>query len=216
MRHILFLLLLALVFPLRLAQAVEPGESVALPPPVKTGGMPLMEALAARHSSREFTEAPIEDQTLSDLLWAAWGVSRADGHRTAPSAMNNQEIDIYVVRADGAWRYDATAHALVLVTAQDLRRDAGMQPFVWKAPLNLVYVADHGRMKNIPAALRDHYSSADLGFISENVYLYCTSVGLGTVIRGLINREAMAGKLGLGDDQHVLLSQTVGWPDTGE
>ncbi len=216
MRHILFLLLIALVFPLRMAQAVEPGESVALPPPVMTGGMPLMEALAARHSSREFTEAPIDEQTLSDLLWAAWGVSRDDGHRTAPSAMNNQEIDIYVVRADGAWRYDATAHALVLVTAQDLRRDAGMQPFVWKAPLNLVYVADHGRMKNIPAAQRDHYSSADLGFISENVYLYCASVGLGTVIRGLLNRDAMAGKLGLSDDHHVLLSQTVGWPDTGE
>lgn len=216
MRHTLFLVLFALVIPLRTALAVEPGEAGALPPPVTTGGMPLMEALATRHSSREFAEKPIGEQTLSDLLWAAWGVSRPGGHRTAPSAMNNQEIDIYVVRADGAWRYDATAHALVLVTTQDLRRDAGMQPFVWKAPLNLVYVADHGRMKNIPAAQRDHYASADLGFIGQNVYLFCASTGLATVIRGLLNRDAMKGKLGLGDDHHVLLSQTVGWPAEAE
>ena len=212
MRHTLILVLLALVFPLHAALAIEPGEAVALPPAVTSGGMPLMEALATRLSSREFREDPIPDQLLSDLLWAAWGVSRADGHRTAPSAMNNQEIDIYVVRADGAWRYDATAHALVLVTTQDLRRDAGMQPFVWKAPVNLVYVADYGRMKNLPAGQREHYASADLGFIGQNVYLFCASTGLATVIRGLLNRDAMKGKLGLADDQHVLLSQTVGWP----
>jgi SagB-type dehydrogenase family enzyme len=126
--------------------------------------------------------------------------------------MNNQEIEIFVVRADGAWRYDAQDHALVLVTAQDMRRDAGVQPFVWKAPINLVYVADYGKMKNLPANQREHYASADVGFIGQNVYLYCTSVGLGTVIRGLINRTALAGKLGLDDDQHVMLSQTVGWP----
>jgi SagB-type dehydrogenase family enzyme len=216
MRTSLLALLLALVFPLHVALAVEPGASVALPPPVTTGGLPLMEALAKRYSEREFREDPLSDQQLSDLLWAAWGVSHPDnGHRTAPSAMNNQEIDLYVVRADGAWRYDAQAHALVLVTAQDLRRDAGMQPFVWKAPVNLVYVADHARMRNIPAAQREHYASADVGFIAQNVYLYCASTGLGTVIRGLINRDALHGRLGLGDEQHVLLSQTIGWPTEG-
>ena len=213
MRTTLLALLIALVFPLRAALAAEPGESVALPPPVTTGGMPLMEALSKRYSEREFREDPLSEQQLSDLLWAAWGISHPDnGHRTAPSAMNNQELDIYVIRADGAWRYDHVAHALLLVTAQDLRRDAGLQPFVWKAPINLVYVADYGRMKNLPADLREHYSSADMGFIAQNVYLYCTSVGLGTVIRGLLNRDALHGRLGLDDDHHVLLSQTVGWP----
>ena len=213
MRTTLLLVLFALVFPLRTARAIDPGDAVALPPPVTTGGMPLMEALATRHSVREFREDPLTDQQVSDLLWAAWGVSHPDnGHRTAPSAMNNQEIEIFVVRADGAWRYDAQDHALVLVTAQDMRRDAGVQPFVWKAPINLVYVADYGKMKNLPANQREHYASADVGFIGQNVYLYCTSVGLGTVIRGLINRTALAGKLGLDDDQHVMLSQTVGWP----
>jgi nitroreductase len=216
MRTALISILLALAFPLHAALAVEPGESVALPPPVTTGGMPLMEALAKRYSEREYREEPLTDQQLSDLLWAAWGISHPDsGHRTAPSAMNNQELDIYVIRADGAWRYDQVSHALVLVTSMDLRRDAGMQPFVWKAPVNLVYVADHARMRNVPAGLREHYSSANLGFISQNVYLYCTSVGLGTVIRGLLNRDALHGKLGLTDEQHVLLSQTVGWPAGG-
>ncbi len=215
MRHLITAALFAIILPLHTAVAAEPGESVALPPPAKTGGMPLMEALAARKSIREYADKPIDEQTLSDLLWAAWGVSRDDGHRTAPSAMNNQEIDIYVVREDGAWLYDATAHALVLVTVQDLRRDAGMQPYVWKAPLNLIYVADHARMKNIPAAQRELYSSADLGYISQNAYLFCASAGLATVVRGLINRDAVRGKLGLTDDQHVLLAQTVGWPVEG-
>jgi nitroreductase len=206
-------LLFALLFPLSTAQAVEPGDAVALPSPVTTGGMPLMEALAERHSTRAYREDPLDEQQLSDLLWAAWGLSHPEnGHRTAPSAMNNQEIDVYVIRADGAWRYDHKAHSLVLVTGQDLRRDAGMQPFVWKAPVNLVYVADHARMRNVPAAQREHYSSANMGFISQNVYLFCASAGLGTVVRGLLNRDALHGKLGLSDEQHVLLSQTVGWP----
>jgi nitroreductase len=202
-------LLLAFLAP---AQAIAPGERVALPAPVITGGMPLMDALAARRSTRDFTDAPIPDQVLSDLLWAAWGVNRPDGHRTAPSAMNDQEIDLYLVRADGAWRYDAKDHALVLVTAQDLRREAGHQPFVWKAPLNLVYVADHGRMHKVARDLQDLYAAADAGFIGQNVYLYCASVGLGSVVRAWLDRDALAGRLGLGEDQTVLLSQTVGWP----
>ncbi|MFH1467581.1 MAG: nitroreductase family protein [Pseudomonadota bacterium] len=194
--------------------ATDASETRALPPPVTTGGMPLMEAIAKRHSTRDFSKDPVTDQVLSDLLWAAWGVHQPDdGHRTAPSAMNNQEIDLYVIQATGAWRYDAQAHALALVTAQDLRRDAGMQPFVWKAPLNIVYVADHARMRNIPEGQREHYAAADAGFIAQNVYLYCASAGLGTVIRGLLDRDALKGRLGLGDDQAVLLAQTVGWPE---
>jgi nitroreductase len=204
------LLLLVLLAPV--ARALAPGERVALPPPATTGGMPLMDALAARRSTRDFTDAPLPDQVLSDLLWAAWGVNRPDGHRTAPSAMNDQEIDLYVVRADGAWRYDAQEHALVLVTAQDVRREAGKQPFVWKAPLNLVYVVDRGRMRKVPPDMQDLYAAADAGFIGQNVYLYCASVGLGAVVRAWVDRDALAGRLGLQDDQTVLLSQTVGWP----
>jgi nitroreductase len=206
-------LFLGLFLPLHGALATEPGESVALPAPTTTGGMPLMQALATRHSVRAFDpERDIEPQLLSDLLWAAWGQARDEQHRTAPSAMNNQEIDLYVIRADGAWRYDHGAHALVLVTQQDLRRDAGMQPYVWKAPVNLVFVADHARMRNIPAGQRELYAAADLGFIGQNVYLFCTSAGLGAVVRGLLNRDALHGKLGLSDEQHVMLAQTVGWP----
>jgi SagB-type dehydrogenase family enzyme len=207
------ILLFALLVPLKLAHGVVPGESVALPAPETTGGMPLMEALAARRTQRSFSERPLEDQLVSNLLWAAWGVNRPENqHRTAPSAMNNMEIDLFVVRADGTWRYEAETHALVLVTAQDLRRDAGLQPFVWKAPLNILFVADHERMQNMPADNREHYASADAGFISQNIYLFCASTGLATVVRGLIKRDALAGKLGLGESQHIMLAQTVGWP----
>lgn len=180
--------------------ATPPGERRPLPPAVTQGGKPLMEALAQRRSTRDFRDEPIPDQVLSDLLWAAWGVNRPDGHRTAPSAMNSQEIDLYVLREDGAWLYAAQDHALVLVTPQDLRREAGRQPFVWKAPLNLVYVADHARMRKLPAEERELYAAADAGFIAQNAYLYCASVGLGAVVRGWIDRDALAGRLGLAED----------------
>lgn len=197
------------------AFAVEPGDSVALPAPETTGGMPLMDALSARKSVRKFNDDPIADQILSNLLWAAWGINRPDkGKRTAPSATNAQEVDVYVVREDGAWRYDAEEHALVLVTSQDIRRATGHQPLAGKAPLNLIYVADYSRFGiMVPAEHRAHYASADTGFIAQNAYLYCSSAGLGSVARGWYDAEALHGLLGLSADQHVTLAQTVGWPE---
>ena len=211
LRALTFLSLLLLSFSVL---AVEPGESVALPAPVTTGGMPLMDALSARHTVRDLKPDPISDQQLSDLLWAAWGVNRpGKGKRTAPSAVNAQEIDLYLVRADGAWRYDAQEHALVLITTQDLRRASGHQPVAAKAPVNLVFVADHSRFgPMVSAEHREFYAAADAGFIGQNVYLFCASAGLGTVMRGWVDRDAMHGLLGLSHDQHVLLAQTVGWP----
>ena len=119
------------------------ATSILLPPPTKHGGLPLMEALARRHSSREFASTPLPLPLLSDLLWAAYGMNRAGGGRTAPSALNAQEIDVYVALASGAYLYDAAAHQLHLVAASDLRRVTGYQDFVDEAPLDLVYVADH-------------------------------------------------------------------------
>jgi nitroreductase len=189
---------------------------IALPAPDKTGGLPLMEAIARRRSYHGFaagTELPLP--VLSNLLWAAWGVNRPDGMRTAPSAINAQEIDLYVALPSGAYLYDATAHKLRLVAGVDLRRVTGYQDFVDEAPLDLVFVADHSRMKLVPVSLRECYSSVATGAIAENIYLFAASNGLATVIRAWIDRDAIANALGLSHDQHVLMSQTVGYPPAG-
>ncbi len=146
--------------------------TIKLPAPDKRGGLPLMQALAKRRSSREFQHKPLPLPVLSNLLWAAFGVNRRGGGRTAPSAIDSQEIDVYVALPNGAYLYDAQAHALRLVAASDLRRVTGYQDFVDEAPLDLVLVADHARMRMVPAAQRESYASAAAGAIAQNVYLY--------------------------------------------
>ena len=190
-------------------------QAIALPPPRKAGGLPLMEALALRRSSREFAPDALAPQALSDLLWAAFGVNREQGGRTAPSALDAQEIDVYVALPSGAYRYDPAANALRLVAGADVRRVTGYQDFVDEAPLDLVFVADHARIRMVPAGERERYAYCAAGAISQNVYLYCASAGLATVIRAWIDRDAIAEALGLSHDQQVLLSQTVGGPAKG-
>ncbi|RPH62089.1 MAG: SagB/ThcOx family dehydrogenase [Burkholderiales bacterium] len=190
----------------------DAATAIALPPAGREGGMPLMEAIALRRSSREFTGDPLPLPVLSNLLWAAWGTNRPGGGRTAPSALGAQEIDVYVALPQGAYRYDADAHALQLAAAADLRRVTGYQDFVDEAPLDLVYVADHRRMAMVPVAQRESYASVAAGAVAQNVYLFAAGNGLATVLRAWIDREAIAGALGLAHDQQVLLSQTVGYP----
>lgn len=182
-----------------------------LPPPQTQSGMPLMQALSRRQSSRAFDAAALPDQTLSDLLWAAAGINRPEhGGRTAPSAMNGQEVDVYLALPEGLYLYDPQAHALQRMLAADVRRVTGYQDFVDAAPLDLVYVADHARMKLVPAAHREAYASTAVGAMAQNVYLYCASAGLSTVIRAWFDRQALATAMGLGTDQQVMLAQTVG------
>ena len=187
-------------------------STIALPAAERRGGLPLMEALTKHRSAREFAPDALPLSLLSSLLWAAYGVNRPDGGRTAPSALNAQEIDVYVALPFGAYRYDAAAHELQLMAAGDLRRVTGYQDFVDEAPLDLVYVADHSRMRMVPVGQRESYASAAAGAIAQNVYLYAASAGLATVIRAWIDRSAIADALGLTHDQQVLLSQTVGYP----
>ena len=195
--------------------AEQASKDVQLPKSRMEGGKPLMQALKERKSTRVFAPDKLPPQVLSDLLWAAFGVNRPEnGERTAPSAMNRQEIDIYVASADGLFLYDAKANLLHQVSADDLRAATTTgQDFVATAPINLVYVADMAKAgATMPEADRTFYTAADTGFIAENVYLFCASEGLATVVRGSVNRDELAKKMGLRADQKIMLAQTVGYP----
>ena len=170
-----------------------------------------MQALKLRASARAFAPDPLPPQTLSNLLWAAWGINRAqEGKRTAPSARNWQEIDVLVVNATGTYVYDASRHALTPLAAGDLRALAGTQDFVKDAPVHLVYVADTSRMQGGSDA--ESMAYADAAFIAQNVYLFCASEGLATVVRASVDRPAFAKAVKLRESQLVVLAQTVGFP----
>jgi nitroreductase len=198
------------LIPLGLLSAQE-LKPVALPTPQTTGGKPLFQALKERKSAREFGSGQVSRQTLSNLLWAAWGINRDDGRRTAPSASNHQEIDVYVITADGAYVYDAKANALQPVAQTDLRKLAGTQAFVADAPVDLIYVADTVKLGgDDPTKLG--YAFADTGFISQNVYLFSASEGLATVVRASVDRAALGKALNLRPEQRITLAQSVGYP----
>jgi hypothetical protein len=185
---------------------------IVLPPAPRSGGLPLQDALAARHTTREFASAELDDATLGALLWAASGINRAaDGGRTAPSALGVHEIAVYALRASGAYRYDPLGHCLDLVVAADLRRLTGYQELVEHAPLDLVYVADLDRMRDIPDAQREVFAAASAGAMLENVYLYGASARLAVAARGWMNRSALEQHLQLPRNAKPLLAQSVGY-----
>ena len=193
------------------ASATQETEPIALPPPRSMGGKPLIEALMLRRSTREYSERPLPPQVLSDLLWAAFGVNRPSGDRTAPYWRHIMVIDVYAVRADGVWLYEPKRHALLPQLSADLRAQTGLQDFVGTAPLNLVYVAHGERMQDIPPQERRLYASVNSGFIGQNVYLFCASEGLGTVFRGAVDYDKLSRAMQLGTDQFVTFAQTVGY-----
>jgi len=204
-------LLLAFSFSLT-AQSLT---QIKLPPPQTNGGRPLMQVLKDRKSSREFGPGTLSAQALSDLLWAAFGTNRLDGHRTAPSAMNWQEVSIYVVTFEGVYSYDAKDNTLDPVLAGDFRGATGTQSFVKDAAVNLVYVSDLSKTGRAASSDVEMFTAADVGFVSQNVYLYCSSEGLATVVRGSIDRAALAKTLKLGPNQKIILAQSVGFPKKG-
>ena len=206
-------LLWALLIGFPILAAAQELKPIELPKPQMDGGRPLMQVLKERSTSRDFSSEKLPLPVLSNLLWAAFGVNRPEsGKRTAPSARNWQEIDIYVATADGLYVYDAKAHRLNPVLAEDVRAATGTQPYVKGAPVNLVYVADLAKTGKASAPDQDFYAAADTGFIAQNVYLYCASEGLATVIRGSVDRPTLAKLMKLRPDQKITLSQTVGYP----
>jgi nitroreductase len=193
-----------------IAATQEPNR-VALPPPRSEGGKTLTAALKLRHSTREYSDRPLAMQVLSDLLWAAFGVNRPSGDRTAPYWRHVMVMDIYAAMADGVWLYEPKAHALLPYLKDDIRAQTGLQDFVAVAPLNLVYVAYGDRMTDVSVEDRRLYASVDTGFIGQNVYLFCASEGLATVFRGAVDYPKLARALKLPDQQFVTFAQTVGY-----
>ena len=172
-----------------------------------------MQVLKDRSSSRAFSTEKVPLQALADLLWAGFGINRPDsGKRTAPSARNWQEIDIYVAIADGCYLYVAKSHTLEPILAGDIRPLTGRQGIVKNVPVTFIYVADFSRMGNVGADEKIFYSAADTGFISQNAYLYCASEGLATFVRALIDRPVLAKAMGLRANQRIMLAQSVGYP----
>ncbi|HMA76735.1 MAG TPA: SagB/ThcOx family dehydrogenase [Candidatus Krumholzibacteriaceae bacterium] len=209
-----FILILFLIFACLTEVSAREGETIKLLKPEIDGGRPLMRVLGERRSIRAFSEEELSDRDMSSLLWAAFGVNREkSGKRTAPSAMNWQEIDIYVSTADGLYLYKAETHTLENIFDGDIRDLTGGQDFVAEAPVNLIFVADYSRMSDMSEERKDFYSAADTGFISQNVYLYCASEGLATVVRGMVDRKTLAEKMQLKQDQRVVFAQSVGYPE---
>lgn len=209
MRKIFLFIPLVCVFSFGFAQ-----DSIIqlLPTASFSSGKTVMQALQDRHSTREFSDKELSLQQLSDLLWAANGINREDvNKRTAPSAMNKQEIDVYVFLKTGIYLYDAHALQLKPITAGDHRAAAGMQDYVATAPVNLVYVADYSKMGGSDDS-KEIYSSADAAFIGENVYLYCSAFDLACVFRASIDKDVAAKLMNLNETQKVVSAQTVGFP----
>ncbi len=216
MNKILSATLLILIAAMLIGSTVAFGKElkpIVLPKPRLNAGKPLMRALKLRSSQRQFSEQKLSPQVLSDLLWAAFGINRPDsGKRTAPSARNWQEIDIYVAVPEGLYLYDAKTHRLIPVFAKDIREFTGEQTFTQKAPVNLIYVADYSRMRGAGRDAKDFYAATDTGFISQNTYLYCASEGLATVVLGLVDKPRLAKIMKLRPDQKIILTQPVAYP----
>lgn len=186
-------------------------EARSLPAPRKEIGKPVMQALQLRRSTREYSPRALSEQQLSDLLWAAYGVNRSNGDRTAPYWRHIMVIDVYAAMADGVWLYDPKQHALRPYLDTDIRALTGTQGFVAIAPLNLIYVVHGERMQEISAEDRRLYGSVDAAFAGQNVYLYCASEGLATVFRGAVDYQTLAGAMRLPSEQFVAFAQTVGY-----
>lgn len=188
-------------------------KTIGLPLPRTQGGKPLMQALKERKSQREYSSKDIPIEALSDMLWAACGVNRQDSRmRTNPTAKNYQEIEVYVAKKDRVYRYEPLTNELILILEEDVRALTGKQDFVAQAPVNLIYVADFSKMSEGSPQEKETLANLDVGFVSQNVYLYCASEGFATVVRGWFDRQAIEKALKIAGDKRVILCQSVGYP----
>ncbi len=207
MRKLLLSLIIAIIF----GGIATAQSTIQLPEPQKNGGMPLMEALAKRSTARAFSTKEISNKQLSNILWAAFGINRADGKRTAPSTMNFQGTDIYVLLKSGAYIFDAKNNKLTQVLSEDIRVMGGTQTFVKDAPVQLILVSDLSKLGKGSNEEKMNISNIDAGYISQNIYLCCVSEGLVTGARGSVDHKALAAKLKLRQDQSIVIAHSVGY-----
>ena len=195
------------------SSAQASAQSIKLPPPGTGGGLPLMQALVKRRSIRAYEERALPDQTMSDLLWAAFGINRPEsGDRTAPSWRHSIETDIYVCTRDAVYLHEPKSHELRRVLDIDIRGKTSSMVFAATAPIVLVYAADLGRMAEAPREQQVLNAHVDSAIVGQNVYLFCASAGLGTVILGTVDRTGLPKRMGLRDNQIVTFAQPVGYP----
>ncbi len=202
---IAFLMFQVHVFP-------QENKVIELPEPQLDKGKPLMQAFKNRQSTRIYSENEIPLQEMANLLWAANGINRKEsGKRTVPTARNRQEIDIYVSNKEGLFRYNAQEHSLITIHNRDIRSLTGTQAYVATAPLNIIIVADLDKIGgDSQSSLQT--ANIDAGFVSQNIYLYCASESMATVVRGSVNRDKLAVEMGLEPGQYIVVAQTVGYP----
>jgi SagB-type dehydrogenase family enzyme len=187
------------------------SQNLNLPKPVTSGGMPLMEALSERASARSYDTTSLSMQQISDLLWASFGINRPDGKRTAPSANNKQEIEIYVLLKTGAYVYNAQKNSLDQVTTENLLNLAAGERYAG-APVQLILIADLAKRGDQNQERSLMTANLDAGYISQNVYLYCASEGLATVVRGSFPGDIIAPRLNLRPEQKIIVGQSIGFP----
>ena len=206
----LLILIIAFIFStIAVSQELQP---IKLLPPQTGKGKTLMKALEERRSTREFSDRAMSLQDISNVLWAANGINRVkEMKHTAPTALNWQEIDIYVVLGKGIYRYEPHDSTLYPVAKGDLREQAGTQEYVKTAPVNLIYVADYAKMKSAEESKKESYASADAAFIAENVYLVCAAFDMGCVVRASVDKEILSATMKLRQEQKIVLGQTVGF-----
>lgn len=187
-------------------------SNIQLPAPQKDGGMPIMKALQNRKSSRTYVAGKdLTNQQISNLLWAAYGFNRPN-KRTAPSATDAQEFTLYVFTKTGIYKWDDTKNILIQIVSGDNRAVAGKQDFVKDASLNIVFVADYNKLTKYNTDIeKSNMAHINCGYISQNVYLYCASEGLATIVRGWIDKDEIAKKLQLPAHQKVIVAQSVGF-----
>ena len=184
------------------------AQDIVLIEPQKTGGLPLMETLAKRETNRNFTQDTLTNQQLSNLLWAAVGINRPNGKRTAPTARNAQEIDLYVFMEKGVYYYDPQSHTLKQLVSEDKRALALKQEGFTDCPVVLLFVANYDKMEKFAESDREFYGAVDAGYISQNVYLFCASEGLVTCAIGMIHRPQIKELLQI--NGKAILAQIVG------
>ena len=193
-----------ILFVIMLVMNTLVNNAEVLPMPQTTGGMPLMEAMTLRQSSRDINaDSQVTRQELSNILWAAWGITH-DGKHTVGTAMNRQELEIFVITAEGISKYNPADITLTMVNSGDYRAFAGAQPFAVTAPLNIALVVDTSKQE------MEAFQTYSAAAASQNIYLYCASAGLKTVVRASFDHDNLAKAMKLGENEKVMFVQSVG------